>query len=110
MGYGHLSIEEREVILKMKAQEASMREIARYLGRSAGTISRELARNVGWTGNYRPHRAQRYYQNRRKASKEPYRLEEDRSLRDYVEAGLKQYWSAEQISGRVTNTIRKQVL
>lgn len=109
MGYGHLSIDEREVILKMQGQEASLREIARYLGRSAGTISRELARNSGRTGNYRAHLAQRYYQNRRRASKEPYRLEEDRSLRAYVQARLKEYWSPEQISGRVTRAIRKHV-
>jgi len=50
MGYGHLSIDEREVILKMQAQRASMRHIAEYLGRDAGTISRELFRNVSSTG------------------------------------------------------------
>lgn len=104
MGYGHLSIDEREVILKMQAQKASMREIGRYLGRNAGTISRELARNVGWTGQYRAYRAQRYYEKRRKASKTPYRLEDDDSLRQYVETKLKEYWSPEQISGCVRQT------
>ena len=37
MGYGHLNIDEREVILKMCAQQASMRQIAEYLGRAGGT-------------------------------------------------------------------------
>lgn len=109
MGYGHLNIDEREVILKMLVQEASLREIARSLGRSAGTISRELTRNSDWTGQYKPHCAQRSYQDRRKASKEPYRLEKDRSLRDYVQARLKEYWSPEQISGRAPRAIRKHV-
>ena len=46
MGYVHLSINDREVILKMRAQQASMLQIGDYLSRSAGTISRELRRNV----------------------------------------------------------------
>jgi IS30 family transposase len=101
MGYGHLNIDEREVILKMRAQQASMREIGDHLRRSAGTISRELSRNVSSTMDYKPHLAQRYYKKRRDASKEPYRLEEDLSLRKYVSKKLKEYWSPEQISGCV---------
>jgi IS30 family transposase len=101
MGYEHLSIDEREVILKMLAQRSSMREIGDHLRRSAGTISRELNRNVSSTHDYKPHLAQRYYGKRRAESKEPYRLEEDLLLCDYVLAGLKKYWSPEQISGRL---------
>jgi IS30 family transposase len=100
MGYGHLSIDEREVILKMQAQQSSMRQIGGRLGRDAGTISRELSRNVSSTGEYKPHLAQRYYQRRRADSKEPYRLEENQRLRKYVTDKLKRYWSPEQISGR----------
>ena len=101
MGYGHLNIDEREVILKMRAQQASMPQIGDYLGRSAGTISRELSRNVSSTHDYKPHLAQRYYEKRREESKEPYRLEEDVFLREYVEKRLKKCWSPEQISGRI---------
>jgi len=77
-----------------------MRQIGEHLGRDAGTISRELSRNVSSTGEYKPHLAQRYYQSRRADSKEPYRLEEDQRLRRYVTDKLKRYWSPEQISGR----------
>jgi IS30 family transposase len=101
MGYGHLSIDEREVILKMQAQQRSMQQIGDRLGRSKGTISRELSRNLSSTGDYKPHLAQRYYERRRDESKEPYRLEEDAFLREYVVKRLKQYWSPEQISGRI---------
>jgi hypothetical protein len=45
--------------------------------------------------------AQRYYGRRRAGSKEPYRLEEDAGLREYVQEKLKKYWSPEQISGRI---------
>jgi IS30 family transposase len=100
MGYKHLTIDEREVILKMRAQQASMRQIGDRLGRSVGTISRELSRNVSSTHEYKAHLAQRYYEKRREASKEPYRLEDDEFLREYVEEKLKEYWSPEQISGR----------
>jgi IS30 family transposase len=101
MGYGHLNIDEREVILKMQAQQSSMRQIGERLSRDAGTISRELSRNVSSTYEYKPHLAQRYYERRRAESKEPYRLEEDVFLREYVEKKLKEYWSPEQISGRI---------
>lgn len=101
MGYGHLTIDEREVILKMRARQASMQQIGDRLGRSKGTISRELLRNVSSARDYKPHLAQRYYEKRRRNSREPYRLEKDTQLREYVQKKLKQYWSPEQISGRL---------
>jgi len=109
MGYGHLSIDEREVILKMRAQQASMQQIGERLGRSKGTISRELSRNISSTMEYKPHLAQRYYEKRRQASKEPYRLEGDVWLREYVQKKLQQYWSPEQISGRIQKEHRTDI-
>ena len=101
MSYGHLSIDERERIMKMTAQGYSYGQIAERLGRHKGTISREWRRNVSSTGEYKPHMAQRYYQRRRAAAREPYRLEEDGQLRRYVRSKLQRYWSPEQISGRI---------
>ena len=101
MGYEHLSIDEREVILKMRAKDQSMRQIGAEMGRSVATISRELRRNISSKHDYKPHLAQRYYEKRRVESKEPYRVEEDVSLQKYVREKLKEYWSPEQISGRV---------
>ena len=46
---------------KIQAQHTSMRQIGERLERDAGTISRELFRNVSSTGEYKPHLAQRYY-------------------------------------------------
>jgi IS30 family transposase len=109
MGYRHLNINDREVILKMRAQQASMLQVGDYLGRSAGTISRELSRNVSSTHEYKPHLAQRYYERRREESKSPYRLEEEVFLREYVEKKLKKYWSPEQISSGIWKESKIQV-
>lgn len=102
MGYKHLSIDEREVILKMRENHKTIEEIAEKLGRSKSTISRELHRNVSSSGQYKAHLAQKYYLKRRKDSKQPYKLQ-DKQLLEYVLANLAQEWSPEQISGRAAS-------
>ena len=101
MGYKHLNIDERESILKMRSEQKNVTHIAELVGRNKGTISRELSRNLSSTGDYKPHLAQRYYNKRRDASKEPYRLEQNGRLRQYVRNKLKRYLSPEQIAGRL---------
>ncbi len=101
MGYKHLNIDERESILKMLSEEKNITHISELLGRNKGTISRELSRNLSSTGEYKPHLGQRYYNKRRAESKQAYRLEQDGKLRQYVRKKLKQYWSPEQIAGRL---------
>ena len=93
MGYKHLNIDERESILKMLSEEKNITHIAELLGRNKGTVSRELSRNRSSTGEYKPHLAQRYYNKRRAESKQPYRLEQDGKLRQYIRKKLKQYRS-----------------
>jgi IS30 family transposase len=46
----YLSFEEREEIAMRRAQGVGIREIARQLGRSPWTISRELRRNAATRG------------------------------------------------------------
>jgi IS30 family transposase len=101
MGYKHLNIDEREVILKMCSEGKTLEQVGDYLGRNKGSISRELLRNVSSTGEYKPHLAQRYYHKRRAESKQPYRLEQDCQLRRDVQGKLKRYWSPEQICGQL---------
>jgi IS30 family transposase len=101
MGYRHLTIDERESILKMRSEQKDMTHIAESIGRDKGTISRELSRNRCSTGEYKPHLAQRYYTRRRDAAKQPYRLEQNGRLRQHVRHKLKQYWSPEQIAGKL---------
>jgi IS30 family transposase len=52
-----LSFQEREEIAILRAQGAGVREIARRLGRSPSTISRELRRNVATRGGKLDYRA-----------------------------------------------------
>ncbi len=53
----YLSFEEREEIAMCRAQGAGVREIARRLGHSPSTISRELRRNVATRGGKLDYRA-----------------------------------------------------
>jgi IS30 family transposase len=101
MGYRHLNIDERESILKMLSEQKNMTDIAELLGRNKGTLSRELSRNLSSTGEYKPHLAQRYYSKRRDGSKQPYRIEQNGRLRQYIRNKLKRYWSPEQIAARL---------
>jgi transposase, IS30 family len=93
----------------MLAEQKSMRQIGEELGRDAGTISRELRRNLNSTGEYKPHLAQRYYHQRRVESKQPYRLEENAWLCRYVRNRIKRYWSPEQISGMLEKDYAKVI-
>jgi IS30 family transposase len=53
----YLSFEEREEIALLKAQGSGVREIARRLGRSPSTVSRELRRNAATRGGKLEYRA-----------------------------------------------------
>jgi transposase, IS30 family len=48
--YKRLRNQERESISRGLAQKKSIREIAREIGRSASTVSREIKRNSGMKG------------------------------------------------------------
>ncbi|PZE26141.1 IS30 family transposase [Curtobacterium sp. MCBD17_028] len=53
----YLSFEEREEIALLRAQHIGVREIARRIGRDAGTISRELRRNAATRSGKQEYRA-----------------------------------------------------
>lgn len=50
MGYAHLAREERYYICQAVKSGTSLRAIAKAIGRSVSTVSRELARNTGARG------------------------------------------------------------
>lgn len=122
-GYRHLDLDERIEIEKLLDRPgATIRGIARALGRSASTISREVARG-GWrpsnenasytpyrdvalrTGEatpvqYRAGRAQKRANQRAANSHRPHRLVTDAAV-TYVVHNLRRGWTPEMIAGRV---------
>ena len=96
---GRLRMEEREEILIGLRAGDSMSEIARRLGRSASTVTREVGANGGpeHYGAWRAHCRAREQARRPKAAK----LEHG-PLAEQVTTWLEQLWSPKEISGRLT--------
>lgn len=98
-GPRYLSLLERHRIATLRARGSGVREIARLLGRSPSTVSRELKRNVA------PHDGGRYdsdlaHARARERSRRirAGRLATDPALRALVQDKLELEWSPEQIS------------
>jgi IS30 family transposase len=95
-----LTFSEREEIALARAGGESMRSIARRLGRSPSTVSRELARNADRAGGYRATTAHaRAYV--RASRPKPAKLAVNGRLRRQVEEDLRRRYSPEQIVGRL---------
>jgi IS30 family transposase len=96
-----LSFSEREEIALARAGGESMRAIAGRLGRSPSTISRELSRNAGCSGQ--PYRATTAHAlaHERAGRPKPSQLATNLALRRQVERGLAGKYSPEQIAGRL---------
>ena len=86
----YLSFAEREEIALLRAQKAGVREIARRLGRSPSTISRELRRNAATRGGQLDYRAGIAQWKAELAARrpKPARLAANERLRDYVQDRL----------------------
>ena len=93
----HLSLVEREEISCGVASGESLRSIAVRLGRSASTVSREVARNGG-RFRYRAHRADQAAFRRARRPK-VCKLAANPTLALMVEEKLGLWWSPQQISG-----------
>lgn len=99
--YRRLSFREREDIALWRAQKVGVREIARRLGRSPGTVSKELKRNS--TAARVSYRASTAHQKAEDAARrpKPAKLATNLRLRREVQAGLGKNRSPEQIAGRL---------
>jgi IS30 family transposase len=86
----YLSFAEREEIALLKAQRCGVRVIARRLGRSPSTISRELRRNAATRGGRLEYRASVAQWKAERAARRPktVRLAGNDRLRDYVQDRL----------------------
>ncbi|WP_102935321.1 IS30 family transposase [Streptomyces malaysiensis] len=86
----YLSFEEREDIAILRAKGTGVRQIARALGRDAGTISRELRRNAATRGGKQEYRASVAQWKAQQAAKRPKvaKLVTNDRLREYVQERL----------------------
>ncbi|MBC7308087.1 MAG: IS30 family transposase [Dietzia sp.] len=92
----YVSFAEREEIALLRAQELGVRQIARRIGRSASTVSRELRRNAA-TGHRRPeYRAStaQWHADRRARRPKTAKLADNDALRAYVQ---------DRLAGRITH-------
>lgn len=102
MKYQHFSVEEREKIQQGLWERKSYREIARGLGRSPASVSREVRRVLpAETRRYSPRLAhEQALSNRKRRGREDHL--KNSFIREYVVAHLKRRWSPEQIAGRLS--------
>lgn len=98
LSYTHFTQSERIKLGELKKKGKSIREIARELGRSPSSVSRELRRNRNKNGGYHYWRATILYILRRKKCHPASRLKEGTEIRSYVEDGLSRCWSPEAIA------------
>ena len=97
-----LSLAEREEISRGLAEGASLRTIARRLGRAPSTVSREVSRHGG-RFDYRAAVADGRAWDRSRRPK-PCKLARSPQLRELVAGKLADDWSPEQISGWLART------
>ena len=86
----YLSFAEREEIALLRATGCGVREIARQLGRSPSTLSRELRRNAATRGGRLEYRAStaQWHADQRARRPKPAKLAVDARLRAYVQDRL----------------------
>lgn len=96
--YTHLTREERYHIYLMRKQQNSLTTIAKTMNRSKSTISREIRRNTGKKG-YRYQQAHMFARVRHQDKNKAIKLTSN--IKSYIIEGLQQYWSPEQIAGRL---------
>lgn len=86
----YLSFQEREEIAVLRGQELSIRQIARELGRSPSTISREVRRNAATRGGRIEYRASvaQWHCDRRARRPKVAKLVANEQLRDFVQQRL----------------------
>jgi IS30 family transposase len=101
MSYKHLTMEERNVIYRMRFAGHSDAEIARCLGRHRSSIGRECRRNADVDGRYFAAAAQTWANSRRRAHLRRPKTGHPR-LMAYVAERLADRWSPEQIAGRLS--------
>ena len=99
LSYQHFTLSERESLSEKRKEGKSLRQIAKELGRSPSSVTREYNRNCNKDGNYHPWRATVLYICRRKQCVRKPRLGNE-AVREFVATGLSRFWSPEIIAQR----------
>jgi len=100
MTYQQLTDEERYQIEALNREGFTQKDIAKSIGRSPSTISRELRRNSGSKRGYKGALAIKRMDKRRRGSKKSEKL--DLAMCSMIKRQLEDYLSPEQISGRLS--------
>ena len=99
--YKHFTLSERNCLQQYLSEGKSYREIAKLLGRSPSTISREVRRNYSYgKKRYNAWRATILYMLRRKQSVRKHKIQPDTELYKFICECLQRYWSPEIIANR----------
>ena len=94
----HLNESQRYTIYRMRKDKKTQSEIARYIGVSQATVSKELNRNADTRGRYSPKMAQMFADMMKERTRRPYKLND--KMRALISDKLSKYqWSPEQIKG-----------
>ena len=99
--YRVLTPDDRGEIMVGLRNKESIRSIANRLGRQPSVISREIKANSTEDGRYQCYWAEQRSRRRRRKSKQRARRA-DETVRAYTYEKLKEYWSPEQIAGRIS--------
>lgn len=99
--YRHLSLFERETVSQLLVQRRNLTEIAKAIGRSKSTLSREISRTKLTRYGYRAFTAQVLCNRRKAFPKKHKKIENNKRLREYIHQHLRFGWSPEQIANRL---------
>ena len=97
----HLTLDERYQIESMRRFAVGHNKIGRLLGRSRGTIDREVERNLGVDGHYKASQADAFARARLRSRARANARKIDPTLWPKVHEALARHWSPEQIAGRL---------
>jgi len=103
MPFKHFTIKDRfELSVLLKTGRLSQKEIAKELNKSESAISKEISRNSLENGRYVPGEANQKTKERYWLANQRFRkIENDKELEEYIILKLSNYWSPEQIAGRL---------
>ena len=105
MSYTHFTLSERFCLQEFLKEGKSFREIAKFMGRSPSTISREVKRNFSKKKKrYNAWRATTLYIIRRRRCIRKKVIQKDTELYNLIKECLEKYWSPELIANHCKET------